>query len=103
MAASRAWARGSPNAEGGGSLAVDDGGGGDVVEDGVADGRVVADSLDVEETSVGAVADLPECGQVVEPFPDAEVAGVVDGRLGPKSDSFLVVLLHAGRLVFDVQ
>ncbi len=39
----------------------------------------------------------------MQPFADAEVAGVVDGGLGAKGDSFLVVLLHVGVLVFDVQ
>ncbi len=90
-------------AERGDALTVEGDGLRDVVERGFADGGVVADSLDVEETSVGVEADLPECGQVVQPFADAEVAGVVDGGLGPKCDSFLVILLHAGRFVFDMQ
>jgi len=45
--------------------------------------RVVAESLDVQQTSVGAEADLPQRGQIGQPFPDLEVAGVVDGGLGP--------------------
>jgi len=43
----------------------------------------MAESLDVEQTSVGGKADLPQRGQVGQPFPDPEVAGVVDGGLGP--------------------
>jgi hypothetical protein len=31
----------------------------------LADEAIVADSLDVEQTSVGSKADLPECGKVV--------------------------------------
>ncbi len=102
IATSRAWTRRSANPRRS-SLVADDDGLGDLGEGGLADGGVVADSLDVEETSVGSEADLPECGQVGQPFPDAEIAGVVDGRLGAKGDSFLVVLLHAGGLVLDVQ
>ena len=52
-----------------------------LVEGSFADGRVVADSLDVE---VGLEADLPECGQVLQPFADPDVAGVIEGGLGPK-------------------
>src|SRR3954454_18894643 len=37
------------------------------------------------------------------PFRKAEVAGVVDGGLGPKCSSFLVVLLHGGVFVLGVQ
>ncbi len=89
--------------QGGNALTVEGCGTCDVVERGFADGRVVADSLDVEETSVGVEADLPECGQVVQPFADAEVAGVVDGGLGPERDTFFVILLHAGRFELDMQ
>jgi hypothetical protein len=65
--------------------------------------RVVADGLDAEEASVGLEADLPQGGQVVQPFADAEVAGVVDGRLGAERSSFLVVLLDLGVFVVEVQ
>ena len=62
------------------------GGGGEGVGDGVqgvgAGDRVVAESLDVEQTSVGGEADLAERGQIGQPFPDLEVAGVVDGGFG---------------------
>ena len=43
-----------------------------------ADGTVLADPLDVQETSVGLEADPPQGGQVRQPFADAEVARVVD-------------------------
>jgi hypothetical protein len=63
------------------------GGGGDRVGDGVQGGgagdRVVAESLDVQQTPVGGEADLPQRGQIGQPFPDRKVAGVVDGGLGP--------------------
>jgi hypothetical protein len=48
----------------------------------LADRAVVADPLDVEQTSVGSEADLPECGKVVKALADIEVPGVVNGRLG---------------------
>lgn len=66
-------------------------------------GRVVAGSLDVQETPVGVEADLPQGGQVGQPFADPEVAGVVDGGLGPQRDPALVVLPDRGVLVVDVQ
>ena len=94
---------GVPEAQGRAALTIDDDGLCDVSEGDLADGGVVADLLDVEETPVGVEADLPECGQVVEPFPDGEIAGVVDGGLGAKGDSFFEVLLDAGVLVFDVE
>ena len=40
--------------------------------------RVVAESLDAQQASIGGEADLPQRGQVGQPFPDPEVAGVVD-------------------------
>jgi hypothetical protein len=54
-------------------------GGGD--ESLVASGRVVTESLDVQETPIGGEADLAERRQVGQSFPDLEVAGVVDGGL----------------------
>ena len=50
-------------------------------EGGGAFGGVVADSLDVEQTSVGLKADLPQGWQVRQPFPEAEIGGFVDGGL----------------------
>jgi len=35
--------------------------------------RVVAESLDAEQAPVGGDADLPQRGQIGQPFPDAEV------------------------------
>jgi hypothetical protein len=45
--------------------------------------RVVAESLDAQQAPVGGEADLPQRGQIGQPFPDLEVAGVVDRGLGP--------------------
>ncbi len=42
----------------------------------------MAESLDVQETSVGFKADLPQSGQVLQPLADVEVACVVDGGFG---------------------
>ena len=61
-----------------------------VGDDGVVDGGedlgaaggVVAESLDAEQALVGGEADLPQGGQIGQPFPDLKVAGVVDGGLG---------------------
>ena len=68
-----------------------------------ADRAIVAESLDVQETSVGLKADLPQGGQIMQPFADAEVAGVVDGGLGAQGAAFLVILLDPRVLVVDVQ
>jgi hypothetical protein len=38
-------------------------------------GQAVADPLDVEQTSVGLEADLPQRGQVLQPLADPKVAG----------------------------
>ena len=56
--------------------------------------RPDGDPLDVPETSVGLKADPPpQGGQVEQPLADAEVARVVDRRLGPQGAAFLVILL----------
>ena len=47
-----------------------------------ADPAIVAESLDVQETSVGLEADLPQSGEIMQPFVDLEVTRVVDGGLG---------------------
>jgi len=44
---------------------------------------VVTELLDAQQAPVGGVADLPQRGQICQPFPDPEIAGVVDGGLGP--------------------
>jgi hypothetical protein len=65
--------------------------------------RIVAESLDAQEASVGGEADLPQGGQVGQPFPDPEVAGVVDRGLGAQRSSLFVVLLDRGVFVVDIQ
>ena len=64
-----------------GSVVVDDGRGQAGECPGAADG-VVADALDAEQAPVGGEADLPQCGQVRQPFGQPEVAGLVNGRFG---------------------
>ncbi len=63
------------------------GGGGDGVGDGVqgvdSDDGVVADGLDAQQAPVGGEADLLQGGQICQSFPDPEIVGVVDRRLGP--------------------
>jgi len=68
----------------------------------VADAAILADPLDVQETSVGLKADPPQGGKIGQPFADAEVAGVVDRRLGAQGATLLVILLDLGVLVVDV-
>jgi hypothetical protein len=68
-----------------------------------SDDRVVAESLDAQQAPVGGVADLPQSGQIGQPFAEVEVHGVVDRGLGAERPSFLVVLLDLGVLVEDVQ
>ena len=46
--------------------------------------RVVAESFEAQQAPAGGEADLPQGGQVGQPFADPEVAGVVDGGLGPQ-------------------
>jgi hypothetical protein len=64
--------------------------------------RVVAESLDAEQAPVGGKADLPQRGQVSQPFTNSEIAGVVDGGLGPSCPAVLVILLNCGVLVVDL-
>src|SRR5258707_12388551 len=68
-----------------------------------ADRAVVAGALDVQQTSVGLEADLPQGGQILQPLADAEVTRVVDGGLRAQGAPFLVVLLDARPLVVHVQ
>jgi hypothetical protein len=68
-----------------------------------ADGAVVRDGLDAEQTSVGLKADRAQRGQVAQVLADPEIARIVDRRLGAQSPAFLVVLLDTRSLVIDVQ
>ena len=63
----------------------------------------MADSFDVQESSVGFKADPPQLGEVVRASADVEVARVVDRGFGAQRAPLLVVLLDAGALVVDVQ
>jgi hypothetical protein len=56
-------------------------------------GGVMAESLDAQQAPVGGEADLPQGGQVGQPFPDGEIVGVIDRGLGPYCLSLFVVLL----------
>ena len=77
-------------------------------EGGLSPTRVMAEAFDFEKTSVGLKADLPQLGQVTQPFTDGEVASIIDGGFGAGpgeglAGNFLVVLLDLGVLVVDVQ
>src|SRR6266498_3990771 len=85
------------------ALVVDSDGPLHVLEGRFADKAVVIDALDVEQTSVGGKADLAQLVEIFDASADAEVAGVVDRRLGSKRLSLLVVLLDPALLVVDVQ
>jgi hypothetical protein len=89
------------------------GGCGDGGERGGSGGGVVADVFDVQQTPVGGEADLPQCGEVRQPFTQVEVAGVVDGGLGAQGAAQLAtaasrlpdapaVLNSSNRQVLDV-
>ena len=69
--------------QGGHALVADDLGPRDLLERVVAEEAIVAELLDVEQTSIGGEADRPQRGQVVQPFADGKVTGVVDRRFGP--------------------
>jgi len=73
------------------------------LEGGLADEAVMADALDVEQTSIGGKAYGAQLGEIYEASADGEVAGVVDCRLGSECLSLLVILLDAALLVVDVQ
>ena len=103
-ACSRACARGSPKRSPGMRVPVSVMIGVVQVGEGLgAADRVVAEALDAEQAPVGGEADLPQGGQVGQPFGQPEVAGVVDRGLGAQRPPFLVVLLDLGVLVVDVQ
>jgi hypothetical protein len=51
-----------------------------VLEHGFADKAVVADALDVEQTSVGCKADLAQFGKVLEASANTKVTRIIDGR-----------------------
>jgi hypothetical protein len=63
-----------------------------VLERCFADEAVMADALDVEQTSVGRKADLAQFLKIFDASADREIAGVVDGRFSSKRLSLLVVL-----------
>ena len=63
----------------------------------------MAEGLDAQQAPVGGEAELPQGGQVGQPFGQPEVAGVVDRGLGAQRPPLLVVLLDLGVLVVDVQ
>ncbi len=60
---------------------------GDGVQYVVSGDGVMAELLDAQQAPVGVEADLPQSGQIGQPFPDPEIAGVVDGRFRSKSSS----------------
>jgi hypothetical protein len=100
---SRVWTRSSPERERRGALVADEARTPEGVKPLLAYRAAVADSLDVEQTSVGSKADLPECGKVVKPPAYVEVASVVDGGLGSQGAAFLVILLDPRGLVVHVE
>jgi len=61
-----------------GTLHTDFDGVGHLIESVFADGAVVRDGLDVEQTSVGLKADLLERGQFAQGLADPEVVRLVD-------------------------
>ena len=103
-ACSSAWTRGSPNRSPGMRVPLGhDDGRGQVGERVRAADRVRGDGLDAEQAPVGGEADLPQCGQVGQPFGQPEVLGVVNGGFRPDRLAQLQVLLDFRVLVVDVQ
>src|SRR5215475_1442165 len=68
-----------------------------------ADEAIMADALDVEQTSVGCKADLAQLSKILDTAADTKVACVVDGRFGSQCLQQLVILLDTRLLVVDVQ
>ena len=80
----------------------------DLLKGGFSYTRVMAEAFDFEKTSVGWKADLPQPGQVTQPFTDGEVASIINGGFGAGpgeglAGNLLVILLDLGALVVDVQ
>src|SRR5215472_16923975 len=73
-----------------------------VLERGFTDEAIMADALDVEQTSVGCKAELAQFGKVYDASTDTKITRVVDGRFSSKGFPLLVVLLDAGLLVVDM-
>jgi hypothetical protein len=67
----------------------------DVLELSFAERRVVAQLLDVEQTSVGPKTDLAQTREILELATDVEVVGIVDDCFGTEGSCELVVLLDA--------
>ena len=53
----------------------------DVLEAILGEDAVMAEALDFEEAAIGGKTNLAQLGQVDQALADAEVVGVVDGRL----------------------
>src|SRR5262249_31030290 len=68
-----------------------------------ADEAIMADALDVEQTSVGCKADLAQLSKILDTAADTKVACVVDDRLGSQCLQQLVILLDTRLLVVDMQ
>ena len=76
---------------------------GDLFENGLPDPAVLSELLNLTESSVGLKAYGPQGGQVLESSADAEVVGIVDGRLSTPGPILLEVLLALRVLVADMQ
>jgi hypothetical protein len=76
---------------------------GDLFENGLPDPAVLSELLNLKESSVGLKAYGPQGGQVLESSADAEVVGIVDGRLSTPGPILLEVLLDLRVLVADMQ
>lgn len=64
---------------------------------------IVADLLDVQETSVGGEADEPQSGQIFQPFADAKVTRIVDRSFCAQCATLFVILLDARMFIVDMQ
>jgi hypothetical protein len=60
-----------------------------VLERGFTDEAIVADALDVEQTSVGRKADLAQLGKIFHASADTKVTRIVDGRCVRSASSSL--------------
>src|SRR5215475_4606492 len=65
-----------------------------------ADEAIMADALDVEQTSVGCKADLAQLSKILDTAADTKVACVVDGRFGSQCLQQLVILRSKIRLTW---
>jgi hypothetical protein len=92
-----------PKAQSGDAVAVAGARALQVIEFAAVKAAIVGDALGIQQALVDVVADRLELPQVGQSLSDAEVHGLIDGRLGAESFSLFEVLFDVTALVLDVE